>query len=504
MDLKSSIFVHWSESDLSKLSKVKSYFKRIRELISVNIDSIHNSKDYILPIVYVFIDSGTYETIKQERNGLNIQALFVQMEKEKTLIAELKKIIDRCRKTLIGGVPTNSRSKKYIAETYPHFIFIDLEKMAGLLDELKKVDSDLFTFLGGRGNIKFTYDAPKFIETVIRISRSNIQQQIFHEVIMRIDQDVTVFYKSIEMLLSKHRSMMTKNAFYYYSGDYGLYDKNGNPKDDHPVNNYAVRVPHLILPPNVVLPELEKFLQDLTELGAIQKSPTHIPANYSTNLQNLITHNRHNSVPKRNETQVISGACLIVSALVLRYIPPFMSFNTNVTWIDDHLKRRLLEALGFVLGTDLECLMDAKFVKNRHIDPIVIVKNNFEYAERDYFRILLAGCMFHDLVSDSTSTYVQKIQELIKNKGRGYTASLALEREIKTLLENKYEKMLVCWRSSEFNLAPPNDVLYQWANSKFRDTSFKNALVKELTEDAVNYLELISKWDTFVSAIDRL
>lgn len=501
MNTKSSIFVHWNENDLSKLDKT--YSTRIEELIKVNIESVNNSNDYILPIVYVFIDSGTYETIKQERDGLKIEVLLEKIEKEKEIISKLKEIIDRCRSVILKGIP-NSRSQNYIAKTYPHFIFIGLKEMAALLDELKNIDPEMINFLGGKGNLKFTYDAPKFIETVIRISRSNIQQQIFHEVIMRIDQDVTVFYKSIEKLLSKHRTMIAKNAFSYYSGDYGLYDDNGNPKDDHPVNNYAVRVPYLILPPNVVLPELEKFLQDLTELGAIQKLPTHIPTNYSTNLQNLIAHNRHTSVPKRNETQVISGACLIVSALVLRYIPPFMSFNTNVTWIDDHLKRRLLEALGFVLSTDLECLMNAKFVKNRHTKPINITNANIQWAKDNYFQILLAGCMFHDLVSDSTGTYVQNIEKLIKNKGRSFTASPTLETEIKTVLENKYEKVLVCWRSSEFNLAPPNDVLYQWANSKFRDPSFKNELVKELTKDAVNYLELISKWDTFVSAIDRL
>ncbi len=105
----------------------------------------------------------------------------------------------------------------------------------------------MLKFLGSSDGNKFTYDAPKFVEAVIRIARGNIRILYTEEVILRIDEDVTVYYKGIKALIHRYPGVMGK-PFHCFSGTYGKYDKYGNPADDHPKNNYAVRV-HFFIDP---------------------------------------------------------------------------------------------------------------------------------------------------------------------------------------------------------------------------------------------------------------
>jgi hypothetical protein len=140
---------------------------------------------------------------------------------------------------------------------------------------------------------------------------------------------------------------LTKQEFlrphWWFSGCYS-----GNMPDD-PVNNHAVRQHWLIDPKTwddpkkfALLPNADRFLRDVGELGATQ---VELNRPMSTACQALVQ-NRNGILHSRNTQQVISGAGLVISVPAIRRLPPFMNAKDLVVWVDDHLKRKLHEAIG--------------------------------------------------------------------------------------------------------------------------------------------------------------
>ncbi len=59
----------------------------------------------------------------------------------------------------------------------------------------------------------------------------------------------------------------------------------------------------------------------------------------------------------------------------IEVLPPFMSFQNLTIWVDDHLKRRLHEALGQMSKKNLEHINDALFHQDRHPEGIKKIAN---------------------------------------------------------------------------------------------------------------------------------
>ncbi len=511
MNRKAVLYSHFGglnndkyKKDVSELGK-SPYVKRFEEMIKVNLESLKQIQDYILPAVYVFIDMGTYAIIKQKKGIISDSGVDHALQ-EKNLISELEKIEKQVRQKIadekIAAQKFLLLSEKDAIDNYPKFIYVGINELGSLLDELESVKPELPKYLGGRDGNKFTYDAPKFVEAGIRIESNVLNKQ---ELILRIDEDVSVCYKGIKALMDSYPQVMG-NSFHYFSGDYGIYDEKGSPADDHPKNNYAVRV-HFFIDPKTQKPDpaLDFFLADLTELGAVQKIPA---GNCSSKLKDLMSNGGHKEAGARKTPEIISGAGLVASYSVLRDLPPFMCFDMNVTWIDDHLKRRLLEVLEFISPDDTECVDDAKFRKNRH--PGNITPENIA-GSGGYLEILLSGCMFHSLISDDrqqATVYSQTLKKLI-NKELSLDESKRIfkekRKEIKKILEEKYGKVLECWASQEYADKPvPLDTFYNWAKTEKETKANKDKLVNGLTEDALRYLELVAVWDNFVRSFEKL
>ncbi|MGE0083074.1 MAG: hypothetical protein AB7S75_01500 [Desulfococcaceae bacterium] len=478
------------------------YLQRFEEMIQVNVDSLADVNDYTIASVYIFVDISTYSIVKENKGKLSESEVKEALRNEREIIAGLEKIEQQARKNVDNTLINPNFSTQYMIGNYPKFIYIGINHLSVLLNELESIEPELIQFVGSRAGTNFTYDTPKFVESIIRIARNNIKIPCTEEVILRIDEDVTVYYDGIKTLLNRY-SQFTKKPFHYFSGTYGKYNS-GNPTDDHPKNNYAVRV-HFFVNPNTQnsAPALSTFLSDLAELGATQEN---FQKNHSENLQYLVIKGKHKKNETRRFSEIISGAGLIASPLVIRYLPPFMCFDMPVTWIDDHLKRRLLEVIEFISRNDIESVQDAKFTKNRHTQPI---------TEKDilgapgYLKILLSGCMFHSLITDDNerpTEYSDKIKEIIRKKKLSFNNIPNFKGKIKEILATKYEKVIECWTSDEYKDSPaPNlDVFYKWAKTEKEKKENKWKLVDGLTEDAMRYLELMSRWDIFVSAIDRL
>jgi hypothetical protein len=509
MNRKAVLYSHFGglnkyKDDASELAK-SNYVKRFEEMIGVNLESLTEINDYILPAVYVFIDIGTYAMIKQKKGIISDSGVDHALIQEKNVISELEKIEKQARQN-IADEKKPLLSEKDAIDNYPKFIYIGINELGSLLDELESVKPELPKYLGGRDGNKFTYDTPKFVEAGIRIESNVLNRE---ELILRIDEDVTIYYKGIKTLMDSYPQVM-ENPFHYFSGSYGIYDKKENPGDekpgdDHPKNNYAVRV-HFFIDPKTQTPDpaLDFFLADLTELGAVQKIPA---GDYSSKLKELISQGKHKEARARKTPEIISGAGLAASHAVLRHLPPFMCFDMNVTWIDDHLKRRLLEVLEFVSPDDTESVQDAKFRKNRHTGNIT--PENIA-GSGGYLEVLLSGFMFHSLISDDNqqaTVYSQAINEIIRSKSKklSWYAKYALRKGIKRILEEKYEKVLKCWTSLEYaNKPAPLDTFYNWSKIEKETKANKDKLVNGLTEDALRYLELVAVWDNFVRAFEGL
>lgn len=473
-----------------------------------------NREHKVVSIVYAYVDWAVRDWVRH--NACEVFAI------DPTKAAEERVFVDILKRAEEEAIEESNVPR----DRHPEFIFVGIMELLHLLIYMNQVDPSLIALLGGEE--RFTYDSPKFVEAVIRIARGKIPHLSIHPVI-RIDEDVKPNAASLEQLIDTYLQQSQKDTFFFFSGGYGMRDGEEDIAD-HYLNDYAVRT-HWFFPPGTksedpVPPntkeQIRRFLADFAELGATQFLDSEY--SYSDNLQQLLEDERPKA-KKREAPQVISGAGLVMSTTAIRFLPPFMNMNHQITWIDDHIKRRLHEAIGDIKVNAVERVHDAKIKQDRHGKGVTL--ENIEEADR-YFPNLVRGCIFIRLISnvDGTKTrYSELIQEIVKlgididSEGPSKTALLIKEimkpdidmdsEELSTVLgelrdelmqqaKTRCEEVLESWKSLEFS----GKRSYDWA-TRFTQEDI-NKFCKEMVKDAINYLKLVDKWPIFVRAIDRL
>lgn len=446
-----------------------------------------NEKDFLIGIVYGYIDLGVQSIIPQS-SGKNFKVTPDIIEKERALKDVLQFAKDEALQQLSITEP-------------PKFKFIGLDELVGLLNRLTDVDPDLVQFLCGKKG-SFTYDSPKFVEAVIRLARGDIPHLAQHPII-RVDDDAKVNPESIDLLLREFEKISKKSPFYFFSGRYGREDS-----QDDPINDYAVRT-HWFFSSGTNADESEFkshvetcqiFLADLDVLGAQQ--PLVAQHQYSKELTSLVNEGKL-SLKTRPAPQVISGAGLCMGRRNVELLPPFMNFGTHVIWVDDHLKRDLHEKLGDIAKNYLESIDGAKFQQDRSPQ-----KECSWYLER-----LIRGCMLHAIIEDDSDdpkapSYSQLIRDIVWFK----KGSLEIDEEVQGKMRERllkvsverYKIVLQCWSSDEFR----NYESFDWATQQLSELENPNGsnqkLWEEVAEDAMDYITLILSWHKFTRAIERL
>ena len=389
----------------------------------------------------------------------------------------------------------------------PKFHFIGLSELVDLLNKLVEISPSMLHYLCGDKGV-FTYDSPKFVEAVIRLARGDIPRLACHPII-RVDDDATVQAPAIDKLLNVFSGITQQYAVYFLSGRYGRSDGEYDPMNDH-----AVRV-HWFYPPGTRAgdprfhdakdeafvrgnKQSRMFLADMGELGAVEI----LEGQLSRHMRDWLK--KHNVGEHENkEPQVISGAGLILSRRAIVFLPPFMNLQKLTVWVDDHLKRRLHETIGDVVTTSQESVKGAVLQQDRH--PGGTSVEDAKRAESDYFDRLVRGCMLDALITGRArelTPYSQAIKDMAWYKRNAIDAPAWEENKpaMRRLLEVRYDQVLHCWMSPEFN----HTLSYQWAKSKQTTHSHKTDLCEQVLRDAESYLNLLYRWPAFVRAIERL
>ncbi|MEK6320547.1 MAG: hypothetical protein AABN33_02565, partial [Acidobacteriota bacterium] len=510
---------------------------------------------------------------KREERKL-IAELRKRKREERRLIAVLREAKTKAEEDLRNegsGIPL---------ENMPVFRYIVIDDLLELLTHLIQAgEPNLISFLYGKGQ-QFTYDSPKFVEAVIRLARGRIPHLAIDPII-RFDEDVEPNAMSIELLLQKYHEMEHKHTFYFFSGSYG--DPNGG---DDPINDHAVRT-HWFFPvgtkslkldlkdgilelirneelnldeqvvqrisDSVGLPREKPqqaklklikainqayyFLADLSYLGATEVNNS--ASFYSKTLREL---SGRTGAISRPERQVISGAGLIMSNLAVDLLPPFMNFTNQTVWVDDHVKRRLHEALQDISKTQTERVSEARSKQDRHKDGVK--DSDIEFARKIYFERLLRGCLLHRIVVDLEGTpteYSKLIEDIVAYRMKRNDPKLSkrrlgsLKKRLLKQVERHYTLVLRCWSSNEFegtesftwakqllatgslNLEEKEKVeSYGWVKQRIDDQRInirKKQLKKEvvrqwlcesIVQDAMDYIDLVRNWPIFTRAIARL
>jgi hypothetical protein len=303
--------------------------------------------------VFIFVSEGWQALLDVQKS----RPPFVQLTNDRELVAMLKHAAKeaKCRDGFIvpigfdDTVNVLSRLQRY-AEAHEY----DIRPL----------------FLGAGKYMR--YDSPKVVDAILRITGRNTGCPVF-----RIDGDVNPDEASFAKLLEAYRNLPDRghSGVYVFSGGYGGWDYSTQPQEAMR-NNYAVRTAHLADPATDRLdPELcEKFMDSISKIGAEQ---------------GFSLDRNGGNVP---HAQVISGAGFCLSYGAIRRLPPFSNAAYQITWIDDHLKRKLHEAiddLGDNAGTSR--VVDALFKQERQ-DVLAVDKVS------GYLMTLARGCIFDALI----------------------------------------------------------------------------------------------------------
>ena len=498
---KAIIFTHLSfitpDSIANKFGETS---KKLREFFQGYYDSRAS-----VGLVYVYIDYFVKEYVKQlsaagkaELLADQVVSLVNDEEQLKTFILdEREKHNERLRK---NGEPACDK---------PSLAIVGFRDLMKLFQRLRKINPALVSYISSKYG-HFTYDSPKFVEAVIRIARSSTPHLAW-DPIVRIDADVAPRESALQKLLSAYVEEESNNGFYFFSGGYRRQERQVDW-----LNDFAVRtlwfapvgtMPDAKLSDKVVR-QVTTFLADFNELGATQFSGPQ-PSN-STGMQRILSSRdrkgnlkRIKSAPSATVAQVISGAGLIMSPRAIRKLPPFMNFDQNTVWIDDHLKRRLHEAIGHLSRSNTERVAEAYFAQNRYpggtTEPDIV-------KAQGYFRRLLRGCMLRRLITNldgSPTTFSKLVAEVVRqpltaNLGK---RSAKLREEWKSIIEERLYEVLNAWKSDDY----PNRRHKIWARERLGEgSSFTTEICASVLEDAKEYLELTNRWQTFVGAVDEL
>ena len=513
------IFTHFHglkfKDDEYFASNKQSYIKKYTQIIKSYLKC--NNNDYLISVVYGYVDAG-FQTVIPEQGKhftLSTQAF----------------LADQILKDILGQAETRARQDLGLSPTAPpKFCYVGLYELLRLLTYLDEVDPVLVTLLAGSDR-KFHYDSPKFVEAIIRLARGDIPH-LAQSPIIRVDDDTTVNPKSIRKLIEKFVTVSKEQPFYFFSGRYRHSDDTNEHYDV--INDYAVRT-HWFFPKGTEFKDkrfynsdpnfqarvqlAEKFLADLSVFGANQPSP--ISSNYAKNLHDrnysdnlkkmikaptpiLLLKTEFEEEQKR-QPQVVSGAGLIMGRRNVELLPPFMNFRESVTWVDDHLKRRLHERIGDLTYVDPECLEDILFEQNRYPEGTT----DKQTKDQDwYFERILEGCLLHAIIMDAeTDSYSDLICDIVLFKKVSSDITQQIKDKMKDRLMEiaikRYEAVLSCWSSDEFKGYDS----YKWAKaelSSFKSSTHPPELCENLVKDAMDYIDLLLNWHKFTRVIERL
>jgi hypothetical protein len=440
-------------------------------------------------LVYVYVDVGTQLLIQRLSESVEGRGVSFSLEE-----LGLEERTRNCLKLAVDEVTQNlldDQSIEFHPAQAPRFQFVGLSHLLSLFNALYRIDPQLIRDLAGKDQV-FTYDSPKFVEAVIRLRRSPHPIHGRHP-IFRFDADVMVNQSGIGELIAAVTQSWTlsmASLFNLFSGGYGRADA---PPD--PLNDYAVRLYWLVDRATGELSERGlHFLRDLGEIGATQ-----VPSSVqmSAAMSEYVRQKRGGRSSNRKSQQVISGAGLFISQDASRSLPPFMNSRQMTTWIDDHLKRLLHEAVGHLDEESPEHLSTALFGQDRH--PYGI---NEEYVKgaTNYFPRILRGCLLHALIMEADG----------KTPG-------PLSREVREVIANPEYVVDEAWLAGEmFRVASERarDVLSIWKEADYGDTPLRawaaksearaDEYARSIVADALAYLRLVKRWPVYVQAIERL
>ena len=274
----------------------------------------------------------------------------------------------------------------------PGFIVpIGFDSLVDTLSRLQRRAQDFeqslsFLLLGSGEHMR--YDSPKVVDAILRIAGRSTGCPVF-----RIDDDVVPSEPALRKLLEAYSRMQDPESIFVFSGRLPV-NGTGTPSGRTPCgNNFAVRTFHLGRKDGsgaflLNTGDCERFLRGLGEIGAEQGF------------------DRHGDDPS---AQVISGAGYCLSYNAVKKLPPFANMSSAITWIDDHLKRRMHEGLED-LGANaaISRVEGALFRQNRRDHA---VKGD---GVRGYLNTLARGCIFDALIYDrGPGLYTQCIREYL-------------------------------------------------------------------------------------------
>jgi hypothetical protein len=345
--------------------------------------------------------------------------------------------------------------------------------LANLQDIAENRGQPLNIFLLGGGKHPY-YDSPKMIEAFIRLGRGFYIDE--DEVILRFDEDVSVNQDSIEKLISFHSKLpygRDKNEFRFSSGNYRIH----HPEDI--LNDYAIRTPHFapagvgkLRPVDTNYEIAKHWINQIREIGAD-------PYN-----------------------QVISGAGLSMSLKSIRTLPPFANAGSPIVWIDDHLKRRLHEALGHLpppppinsksKDESYRCCHQACFEQNRY--PNGITQEGINWNKEYYLPRLVRGIIMDNLIwnhaKHRAGVYAGFVQEVIN--GGPVPAEDTLREALEVGASNTLDKVIKMWSDKRYKNFP----IYDYAKNRLPQD--KNDLLGQVVEAFHSYLKLLHAWQPFV------
>jgi hypothetical protein len=450
-----------------------------------------------ISLVYVYVDTGIRQILDKLFQGegrINID--INELAFEHTVRNILKLAVDQARKEL-------STDPDFDRSAAPKFQFIGLPHLATLIASLYRRKRGLVRNLAGRGG--FTYDAPKFVEAVIRLTRGR-DLMLGGDPILRFDQDVEVNQEGVEALLKKiSKALETGYDYSFFSGGYG------SSLEGDPVNDYAVRchwladvTKHGNKPPFRLIPNGEHFLRDMGEFGATS-IPNSLDVSPSVSMKDYIVRQGGHST-NRDSKQVISGAGLYMSYSAIRRLPPFMNFENNIVWVDDHLKRRLHEVLRDLATTDLEHVDGGLFHQDRY--PNGIQLKDIKWAESTYFYRLMSGCILHALIVDRTGQpgeLAKFVAHFLHTRQPMRNQDLAkLSRDFMKVADKATRDLLDIWATADYG----NDILQKWAEKNRAEfeqgTGDLAKWINSTVQDAVHYCKLVENWNDYVVAIEEL
>ncbi len=443
-------------------------------------------------LVYVYVDLGTAILLK------HLRALSSGEAEVHFGLRELH-VEQRARNCLKLAVDQALQDLSYEDDAFditsvPRFQFIGLPHLSSLFYSLFRIDPVLIAEIANPEG-EFTYDAPKFVEAMLRLARGT-DPVLGRHPILRFDADVEVNDAGVVRLLQAvTRGWAAGRAFDFFSGGYGQEDR-----EEDPTNDYAVRV-HWVShqDPSTGAWQLDErwrfFTRDLGEIGATQ-----VPSDWplSSQAREMVAEKRHGRSANRKSAQVISGAGLYMSLRAISVLPPFMNTTSMTVWIDDHLKRRLHEQVGHLESTALEQVSQARFRQFRHPDGIQT--KDIARAESDYLLRLLRGCIFHVLIVTPYNTPGLLAQEVgnYLNTARWTTSPETIRRNLLAEAHAAASDVLELWRRADYG----TELLSRWAIAQ--TPTAVDEICLAVVDDVLRYLRLVELWQKYVTAITKL